>query len=100
MEANIEFSIVIPNPNLTCGWLQSEVIRRYYEVLQKQAQDWQKSQVPEKRTESNSYNTESNYQNLKVIHSLRRTTREQRMSIINQQVKLKKKFIVALKTPD
>ncbi len=33
VESNIEFTIVVPNPNLTCGWLQSEVIRRYYEVL-------------------------------------------------------------------
>lgn len=33
VESNIEFTIMIPNPNLTCGWLQSEVTRRYYEVL-------------------------------------------------------------------
>jgi len=33
VESQIQFTIVIPNPNLTCGWLQSEVIRRYYEVL-------------------------------------------------------------------
>jgi serine/threonine protein kinase len=43
---------------------------------------------------------EGTYQNLKIIHNIRRNTREQRMSIINQQVKLKKKFIVALKTLD
>lgn len=41
VESNIEFTIVIPNPNLTCGWLQSEVTRRYYEVLQKQAAEWE-----------------------------------------------------------
>lgn len=41
VESQIQFTIVIPNPNLTCGWLQSEVIRRYYEVLQQQAHDWE-----------------------------------------------------------
>jgi len=40
VESNIEFTIEIPNPNMTCGWLQSEVVRRYFEVLQQQAQDW------------------------------------------------------------
>ena len=39
-------------------------------------------------------------ENLKFIHNFRRNTREQRMSTINQHVKLKKKFIVALKTLD
>jgi hypothetical protein len=40
VESNIEFQITVPGPNYTCGWLQSEVIRKYYEVLQKQAQEW------------------------------------------------------------
>jgi hypothetical protein len=37
VEANIEFTLDISDPKLTCGWLQSEVVRKYYDVLEKQA---------------------------------------------------------------
>ena len=37
VESNIEFNIDISDPKCTCGWLQSEVVRKYYEVLEKQA---------------------------------------------------------------
>ena len=38
VESNIEFFIEIKDdPTYTCGWLQSEVVRKYYEVLEKQA---------------------------------------------------------------
>ena len=40
VESNIEFNIEIKDdPTFTCGWLQSEVVRKYYEVLEKQAYD-------------------------------------------------------------
>ena len=35
MESNIEFTIDISDPETTCGWLQSEVVRKYYEVLER-----------------------------------------------------------------
>lgn len=42
VESNIEFHIEIKDePTYTCGWLQSEVVRRYYEVLEKQAYEQQ-----------------------------------------------------------
>jgi len=42
VEANVEFFIEIrDDPLYTCGWLQSEVVRKYYEVLEKQAYEQQ-----------------------------------------------------------
>ena len=35
VESNIEFTIDISDPETTCGWLQSEVVRKYYEVLER-----------------------------------------------------------------
>ena len=35
VESNIEFTIDISEEGLNCGWLQSEVVRKYYEVLEK-----------------------------------------------------------------
>ena len=38
VESNIEFAIEVPDdPFYTCGWLQAEVARKYYEVLERQA---------------------------------------------------------------
>jgi hypothetical protein len=34
VESNIEFTIDISDPKYTCGWLQSEVVRRYYQALE------------------------------------------------------------------
>ena len=42
VESNIEFAIDVPDdPSFTCGWLQAEVARKYYEVLEKQAYEMQ-----------------------------------------------------------
>jgi hypothetical protein len=89
VESNIEFTIDISNPKYTCGWLQSEVVRKYYQVLEESAHEMQTVQ-----------SAKIDKKNLKNIHDFRRNTREQRMSNISQHVKLKKKFIVALKTLD
>ena len=33
VDKDIEFTLGIPNDSLTCGWLLSEVTRRYVEAL-------------------------------------------------------------------
>jgi hypothetical protein len=35
VDKDIEFTISIPHDSLTCGWLLSEVTRRYVEALNK-----------------------------------------------------------------
>lgn len=50
VESNIEFQIEIKDePTYTCGWLQSEVVRRYYEVLEKQAYEQQQQELELKK---------------------------------------------------
>jgi hypothetical protein len=36
VEGNIEFGIDIGDGDYTCGWLQAEVVRKYYEELEAQ----------------------------------------------------------------
>jgi|TARA_B110000285_G_scaffold235249_1_gene315841 ribosome-binding ATPase YchF (GTP1/OBG family) len=55
VESNIEFTIEIDDPKATCGWLQSEVVRKYYEVLERQAEEWQQQQEKQK-SEGTPYN--------------------------------------------
>lgn len=70
IESSIQFTVKINNPNLTCGWLQSEVIRKYYEQLYQQALSSENSHlslIQIKDIEEN---------NISAIHQYRRQTRE------------------------
>ena len=86
VESNIEFTINIPNPKLTCGWLQSEVTRLYYDTLTKRAEEQhlEASQSTPTKLSFEESKLKDPKSNLKDIHNLRRNTREQRMSVVNE----------------
>jgi len=68
VEQGIEITIEVENPDLTCGWLQSEVTRKYYEELEAHAYEEQSNPQPIKTTNKD--------ESLKIIHDFRRNTRE------------------------
>jgi serum/glucocorticoid-regulated kinase 2 len=74
------------------------VTRKYYEQLYKEAVDQERERLAEQ--ESGVVDKTIDDSKIRAAYEFRRKTREQRMSLINQHVKLKKKFIVAIKTLD